>query len=136
MDTKKRSFFAIQIYGRFCHPPKKMIKFLILIVSVLSDCLVQTGSCETVFRRIPKNERLFEFFRVVFCGQLTRADSREHKRARVTHGDKSGPVAGLVREARPDGKRGRRWRLVAGRGGGGGISEFMDFNRVSIRTDL
>ena len=113
-----------------------MIKFLILIVSVLSDCLVQTGSCETVFRRIPKNERLFEFFRVVFCGQLTRADSREHKRARVTRGDKSGPVAGLVREARPDGKRGRRWRLVAGRGGGGGISEFMDFNRVSIRTDL
>ena len=62
MDTKKRSFFAIQIYGRFCHPPKKMIKFLILIVSVLSDCLVQTGSCGTVFRRIPKNERLFEFF--------------------------------------------------------------------------
>ena len=83
-----------------------MIKFLILIVNVLSDCLVQTGSCETVFRRIPKNVRLFEFFRVVFCGQLTRADSREHKRARVTRGDKSGPVAGLVREARPGGRRG------------------------------
>ena len=48
------------------------------------------------------NERFFVFGVSFFCGQLTPVDSREHKRAGVTHGDKSGPVTGLVREARPD----------------------------------
>lgn len=53
---------------------------------------------------IAKNDRFFERLEAFADSSRSLAAVYVFKRASVAHGNKSGPVEGLVREARPDGK--------------------------------
>ena len=56
-------------------------------------------------RDMPENDRFFERLEAFADSSRSLAAVYVFKRASVAHGNKSGPVEGLVREARPDGSK-------------------------------
>ena len=104
MNTNKRTFICIANIGCIFIPAKKNGKKFMFDNQRLSDNIQFTQvHGKTDFSNT--NKRTFFCIPMSFiCGQITSVDSREHKRADVAHGNKSGPVTGLVREARLIGK--------------------------------